>query len=83
MASIQIQPNSVSQPQVADIFHYEPIDANEFARRLNVPVSWVRDRVRRRCSETIPHVRFGKYVRFLWGSPDLAAWIEQHVRASK
>jgi hypothetical protein len=59
-----------------DIFSYERIDARELARRLNLPVSWVRDRVRRRCLDPIPHERHGKYVRFLWGHPRLAAYLE-------
>jgi transposase len=50
-----------------DIFSYERIDAQELARRLNVPETWVRDGVRRRCADPIPCERFGKYVRFLWG----------------
>lgn len=45
----------------------EIIDSKELASRLNLPESWVRDAVRRRAKDPIPHLRFGKYVRFTWG----------------
>jgi hypothetical protein len=57
----------------------EIIDAPELARRLQVPASWVRQRAtspRFVSEQRIPHIRFGRYVRFLWGSPELATWIE-------
>ncbi len=67
---------------IDNIFSYERIDAPELARRLNLPVSWIRDQVRRRCSDPIPCEDFGKYQRFLWGSPKLAAWLERRQRGS-
>ncbi len=36
----------------------------EAARVLNVPVSWVYERTRRRGKEQIPHIKLGKYLRF-------------------
>lgn len=36
----------------------------ETARALNVPVSWVYERTRRRGKERIPHIKLGKYLRF-------------------
>jgi len=55
----------------------ELIDAAELARRWNVPKSWISDGVRSRTlpEERIPHVRFGRYVRFEWGCEQLEAWI--------
>jgi excisionase family DNA binding protein len=47
------------------------LDAAEVAARLNLPVTWVRERVR---DDSIPHVRLGRYVRFSW--PEIAAWLE-------
>lgn len=58
---------------------YEFIDSGELARRWDVPVSWIRDQVRKRAEDPLPHVSLGKYVRFLWGSPELQAWIEQRI----
>jgi excisionase family DNA binding protein len=36
----------------------------QIARVLNVPVSWVYERTRRRGKERIPHIKLGKYLRF-------------------
>jgi hypothetical protein len=53
------------------------IDTKELASRLNLPESWIRDAVRRRAKDPIPHLRFGKYVRFAWGSPELIEWLDR------
>ena len=58
---------------------YEFIDCGELARRWDVPVTWIRDQVRQRAEDPLPHVNLGKYVRFLWGSPELQAWIERRI----
>ena len=52
----------------------EFIDSKELAQRWCLPESWIREQVRRRSADPLPHVRFGKYVRFVWGSPELEAW---------
>jgi len=53
---------------------FEVLDGRQLAERWRVHFTWVRKQVS--CSEDpIPHVKFGRYVRFLWGSPDLNAWI--------
>ena len=56
---------------------YELIDSGELAARLRVPVSWIRDHTRERTpkQERLPCVRFGRYVRFEWGSPWLTEWV--------
>jgi excisionase family DNA binding protein len=46
------------------------VDAATVADRLGVPVSWVRQSTR---SGAIPHLRFGKYVRY--DLDDVTAWI--------
>ena len=53
---------------------FEVLTAEELAKRWHVPESWVREQTRSRCSDPIPHVRLGRYVRFSWGSPDLNSW---------
>jgi hypothetical protein len=58
---------------------YEFIDSRELARRLTVPPSWIRDQVRTRSEDPLPHVNLGKYVRFLWGSPALELWIRRRI----
>ena len=56
---------------------YEVLTAEELAARLRVPVTWVRQQVRTRAADPIPHFRLGRYVRFAWGSPELARWWER------
>jgi hypothetical protein len=58
----------------------EIIDAKELAARLRVPESWVRSYTRERtpAAERIPHLQLGRYVRFEWLAPQLAAWIAAH-----
>lgn len=56
----------------------ELIDSDELARRLNLPVSWIRSHTRRRTLDEIPTVRFGRYCRFDWTSPKLQHWIRAH-----
>lgn len=57
----------------------EIIDSGELAARWRVPESWIRNRTRARTprDERIPCVRFGRYIRFEWGSPELAAYLEK------
>jgi hypothetical protein len=58
---------------------FEFIDSRELARRLTVPPSWIRDQVRARSEDPLPHVNLGKYVRFLWGSPATELWICRRI----
>lgn len=58
---------------------FEIIDSTELAKRFCLPVSWVREQVRSRSTDPLPHVRFGKYVRFRWGSPELEDWAERRI----
>ena len=67
------------EEESARIVAYEFIDCGELARRWDVPVSWIRDQVRKRAEDPLPHVSLGKYVRFLWGSPELQAWVERRI----
>ena len=58
---------------------FEVIDSVELATRWQVPESWIRNHTRARVPKEgrIPCLRFGRYVRFEWGSPRLAAWLEK------
>jgi hypothetical protein len=55
----------------------EIIGVEELAARLKVPKSWVANRTRARtpAAKRIPCLRFGKYVRFEWGSESLSKWL--------
>jgi hypothetical protein len=61
---------------------YEFIDSKELASRWNLPESWIREQVRSRSSDPLPHIRFGKYVRFRWSSPELEDWAERRIVSS-
>jgi len=67
-------------PRDGGKFEVEVIDSTELSHRLGVPTSWVRDGVRGRREQQIPHVKFGRYTRFLWNSPELLSWIERQKR---
>lgn len=54
---------------------YENVKPEELAKRLNVPTTWIYEQVRSRAKDPMPHLRFGKYVRFQPDSPDFQAWI--------
>jgi hypothetical protein len=58
----------------------EIIDAPELAKRWHVPESWIRSKVRSRTAtaDQIPHLQFGRYVRFEWGSQALDNWLARH-----
>jgi hypothetical protein len=58
---------------------YEFIDSKTLAGRWCLPESWVREQVRSRSTDPLPHTRFGKYVRFRWGSPELEGWAERRI----
>jgi hypothetical protein len=60
---------------------FEIIDSEELAKRWGVPETWVRDQVRRRALDPIPHVRLGKYIRFEWGSEPLNDWWARRRRS--
>ena len=61
---------------------FEFIDCPELAKRWSLPESLVREQVRSRAGDPIPHVRFGKYVRFRWGSAELDQWAERRIISS-
>lgn len=61
----------------------EIIDAEELAKRWQVPVTWIYEGSRKRTTDPIPHIRFGKYIRFQWGCPDLEGWLERRKCCEK
>ena len=61
---------------------YEFINSKTLSERWSLPESWIREQVRSRSVDPLPHVRFGKYVRFRWGSPELEAWAERRIVGS-
>jgi hypothetical protein len=62
---------------------YEVLTAEELATRWRVPETWVREQTRSRCADPIPHIRLGRYVRFSWNSPELAAWWKRRQSSNR
>jgi len=56
---------------------YEVLTSDELAKRLRVPSTWIRQQVRSRAIDPIPHFKLGRYVRFSWGSPELTEWLRR------
>ena len=79
--SANLPPGNSDVQSVSEFGYYEMLDCQGLAARLNLPVSWIRDQVRKRAEDPIPHVKFGKYVRFQWLSPALRDWIERRIMA--
>jgi len=73
-----------SQPQIESrVTHTaEIIGPDELAQRWSLPASWIREQTRSRAADPLPCVRFGKYVRFRWQSPELEAWFARRCRNS-
>jgi hypothetical protein len=55
------------------------LTAEELAERLRLPLSWIRSHTRSRTTDEIPHHRFGRWIRFAWGSPELQRWLASHL----
>jgi hypothetical protein len=70
----------IRRPMVSEqVQPIEIIDARELAARLKLPATWVQEACRSRCDDPIPHLVFGKYRRFRWGSPELTAWLARRA----
>jgi len=58
------------------------LNAAQLSERLNVPISWIREksraRARLRDADPLPIVPLGKYVRFDWNQ--VQAWIRRQSR---
>jgi hypothetical protein len=59
------------------------INCAELAKQWAVPESWVREQMRSRASDPIPHLRLGRYRRVRFGSPELDSWLDRHRAGAK
>ena len=71
----ELEPVLAEEPEV--------IDADELAKRWSLPASWIREQTRSRATDPLPCIRFGKYVRFAWHSPELEAWLSRRLKNTK
>jgi excisionase family DNA binding protein len=55
------------------------LDAAQLAAVLNVKAGWLKRKAR---TGEIPHIRLGRAVRFQWPSPEMAAWLEKHMKGN-
>ena len=54
------------------------LDFRGLAEKLGVSERWVRRAVRRTyCQDPIPHLRFGRTIKFAWNSPEMQSWLER------
>lgn len=54
------------------------LDFRGLAARLGTTEQWVRRNVRRTYTrDPIPHLRFGRIIRFVWDSLEMQEWIER------
>lgn len=75
------QPGSIT-PAIPTLSEFEKIDSAEFAKRISMTESWVRNQTRNNCHDPIPHVKLGRYVRFEWNSPELNAWWDRRRKGN-
>jgi hypothetical protein len=74
--TLEIGPKSPQSDPIVE--GLEILDTDGLARKLNVPPSWIRQHVQGRtpAEQRIPHLKLGRYIRFQWGSSELARWLE-------
>lgn len=54
------------------------LDFHGLAMKLGTTDQWVRRNVRRTYTrDPIPHLRFGRMIRFVWDSQEMQEWIER------
>ena len=71
------------RPVVSSSESVEIIDATELGARLKLPKSWILEGTRSRAVDPIPHLKFGKYTRFRWGSRELNEWLSRRASGRK
>ena len=72
------------QSEPASAFPYEVLTTAELAERLKVKESWVVDQSKRsRTADPIPIFRLGEHRRYLWGLPELSAWLHRRSGSSQ
>ena len=70
-----MKPDVLSRP-AQTLAEFEMIDGPELAQRWRVRPTWVRKQTAS-AEDPLPHLKLGRYVRFLWDSPELNGWLER------
>jgi len=63
----------------SELTQFEMIDGPTLAERWRVRSSWIRKQTAS-AADPLPHVKLGRYVRFLWNSPELNDWLSRRYR---
>ena len=73
--------NSLNVAKIGTLSVQKPIPElvtlEELAERWALPLSWLRETCRSRCSDPLPCVRFGRYVRVDLADPALVEWLNR------
>lgn len=69
------QPEFYAAAQNAQSDCEDLFTVGEVAALLNVPISWIYERTRRRGIERIPHFKLGKYLRF--SRIEVLQWVQR------
>jgi hypothetical protein len=69
-----------AQSQLAETF--EVLDASQLAERLRVPRTWILEQTRSRAIDPVPHLKLGKYCRFVLND-DFFRWLERRKRGGQ
>jgi len=56
----------------------ELLTVDEIARKLNISVSWIYSNARKKGTNSIPHLKIGKYIRFQ--EDVVRQWLENQQR---
>ena len=70
---LNIPPDGDRSQQLQDL-----LTVDELASLLKVPKSWIYEHTRRRGAECLPHIKLGKYLRFL--EPEVRDFLESRSR---
>ena len=61
---------------------FEVLDASQLAMRLRVPRTWILEQTRSRAIDPIPHLKLGKYCRFILND-DFFRWLERRQKGAQ
>ncbi len=70
---------SVTPAATQPLTQFEMIDGPTLAQRWQMKSTWVRKQTAS-ADDPLPHVKLGRYVRFLWDSPELNGWLDRRYR---
>jgi hypothetical protein len=72
------QPQPQHSPEIPQLVSLE-----QLAELWNLPITWLRENCRSRCSDPLPVYRMGRYVRADLKDPALLTWIRRrHIRGN-